>query len=282
MARIAGVTVPTEKQVQISLTYVYGIGLTTSKKILDAIGIERTARVKDLTETDLRNIREYIADKHIVEGELQRVVSNNIKRLKEIGSYRGERHKRNLPARGQRTRTNARSKRGKKVAVGGAQPKAATKTQDYMAEEQPTTPVEADETAPVAASEEPKKAVKRKKGKRTVSFGQLHIQATFNNTITTFTDAKGNALAASSAGACGFRGSQKGTAYAAQIASETAANAVRNQYNMSKVEVFVDGIGLGRDAAIRALQNVDIHVSSITDVTGTPHGGVRPKKARRV
>ena len=98
MARIAGVTVPTEKQVQIALTYVYGIGLTTSKKILDAIGIERTARVKDLTETDLRNIREYIADKHIVEGELQRVVSNNIKRLKEIGSYRGERHKRNLPA----------------------------------------------------------------------------------------------------------------------------------------------------------------------------------------
>jgi len=128
MARIAGVTIPTEKQVQYSLTYVYGIGLTTSKAILDAIKIERTARVKDLSEADLRKIREYIADKHLVEGELQRVVSNNIKRLKEIGSYRGERHKRNLPVRGQRTRTNARSKRGKKVAVGGAQPKAATKT----------------------------------------------------------------------------------------------------------------------------------------------------------
>ncbi|MBP9132071.1 30S ribosomal protein S13 [Candidatus Saccharibacteria bacterium] len=128
MARIAGVTIPTEKQVQYSLTYVYGIGLTTSKSILDAIKIERTARVKDLSEADLRKIREYIADKHLVEGELQRVVSNNIKRLKEIGSYRGERHKRNLPVRGQRTRTNARSKRGKKVAVGGAQPKAATKT----------------------------------------------------------------------------------------------------------------------------------------------------------
>ena len=148
-----------------------------------------------------------------------------------------------------------------------------------MAEEQPTTLVE---TTEQATTEEVKAAPKRKKGKRTVSFGQLHIQATFNNTITTFTDAKGNALAASSSGACGFRGSKKGTAYAAQIASETAANVVRNQYNMSKVDVYVNGIGLGRDAAIRALQNVDIHVNSINDVTATLHGGVRPKKARRV
>lgn len=128
MARIAGVTIPTDKQIQYSLTYVYGIGLTTSRNILDAVGIEHTDRVKDLSEADLRKVREYIADKHLVEGELQRVVSNNIKRLKEIGSYRGERHKKRLPSRGQRTRTNARTKRGKRVAVGGAQPKAATKT----------------------------------------------------------------------------------------------------------------------------------------------------------
>lgn len=128
MARIAGVTIPTEKQVQIALTYVYGIGLTTSQKILDTVKIERTVRVKDLSEADLRTIRDYIADNYTVEGELQRVVSNNIKRLKEINSYRGERHKKHLPARGQRTRTNARTKRGKRIAVGGAQPKAATKT----------------------------------------------------------------------------------------------------------------------------------------------------------
>jgi small subunit ribosomal protein S13 len=128
MARIAGVTIPTEKQIQISLTYVYGIGPTTSNKILDALDIEPTIRVKDLSEVDLRKIREYISDKYTVEGELQRVVSNNIKRLKEINSYRGERHKKRLPARGQRTRTNGRTKRGKRVAVGGAQPKAATKT----------------------------------------------------------------------------------------------------------------------------------------------------------
>lgn len=128
MARIAGVTIPVEKQVQIALTYVYGIGLTTSKKILDVLEIEPTIRVKDLSEADLRKIREHITDKYTVEGELQRVVSNNIKRLKEINSYRGDRHKKRLPARGQRTRTNGRTKRGKRIAVGGAQPKAATKT----------------------------------------------------------------------------------------------------------------------------------------------------------
>lgn len=128
---------------------------------------------------------------------------------------------------------------------------------------------------------EAKKTVKRRKAKRTVALGQVHIQATFNNTIITFTDTKGAALVASSAGACGFRGSKKGTAYAAQIAGETAANTAKSQYGVRKVEVFVKGVGLGRDAAIRALSNVDIHVTSISDVTGIPHGGVRPKRVRR-
>lgn len=124
--------------------------------------------------------------------------------------------------------------------------------------------------------------VKKKKSKRSVPTGQVHIQATFNNTIITFTDAQGGALAASSAGACGFRGSKKGTAYAAQIAVERAGNSVKQQFGMSKVSVFVKGIGLGRDAAIRTLANLDIRVESIKDVTGVPHGGVRPRKARRV
>jgi len=131
-------------------------------------------------------------------------------------------------------------------------------------------------------AEEVQKPVQRKKkARRNVSSGQVHIQATFNNTIITFTDNTGAALVASSAGANGFRGSKKGTAYAAQIASETAANAARNQYGVSKVDVYVKGIGLGRDAAIRALANVDMHVNSVIDVTGVPHGGVRPKKVRR-
>ena len=143
-----------------------------------------------------------------------------------------------------------------------------------------TTPEEVTSTeAPDAPAAAPKK---RSKAKRTVSSGQVHIQATFNNTIITVSDTKGGALSASSAGACGFRGSKKGTAYAAQVASEKALNEAKNNYAVSKVDVFVKGVGLGRDAAIRALQNVDIQVESIKDVTPVAHGGVRPRKARRV
>ena len=122
---------------------------------------------------------------------------------------------------------------------------------------------------------------KKKKNKRSVPAGQLHVQATFNNTMVTFTDKAGNVLAASSSGACGFRGSKKGTAYAAQIASEKAATAVKQQYGLATVDVFVKGVGLGRDAAIRALASQDIQVESIKDVTTVPHGGVRPRKQRR-
>lgn len=121
----------------------------------------------------------------------------------------------------------------------------------------------------------------RKKQRRSVPAGQLHIQATFNNTIITFTDKKGNVLAAASAGACGFRGSKKGTAYAAQVAAEKAAETVKSLHGLGSVDAFVKGVGLGRDAAIRALGGFDITVDSIKDVTGVPHGGVRPKKARR-
>ncbi len=121
----------------------------------------------------------------------------------------------------------------------------------------------------------------KKKQRRSVPSGQLHVQATFNNTIVSFTDNKGNVLAQSSAGACGFKGSKKGTAYAAQIASEKAAEIAKTQYGMSKVEVFVKGVGLGRDAAVRTLQSAGIAVESIKDVTGVPHGGTRPPKARR-
>jgi small subunit ribosomal protein S11 len=122
----------------------------------------------------------------------------------------------------------------------------------------------------------------RKKNKRSVPTGQVHVLATFNNTIVSFTDGKGNVLTTSSAGACGFRGSKKGTAYAAQVAAERAAQSAKQQYGFSRAEVFIKGIGLGRDAAVRVLNGMDIAVESISDVTGVPHGGVRPRKARRI
>lgn len=132
------------------------------------------------------------------------------------------------------------------------------------------------------AQEEEKKPVRKsKKDKRSVPNGQVHIKATFNNTIITVTDMKGGALSWSSAGSCGFRGSKKGTAYAAQIASEKALNIAKNNYGLKKVQVFVGGIGLGREAAVRAIQSTDLAVELIKDVTTTQHGGVRPPKQRR-
>jgi small subunit ribosomal protein S13 len=118
LARIAGVDIPRDKRVVISLTYIFGIGPTTSKKVLAAVGVDESIRVKDLTEEDVNKLREYIDRNYRVEGDLRREVALNIKRLQEIGSYRGLRHRRKLPARGQRTRTNARTLRGAKKTVG--------------------------------------------------------------------------------------------------------------------------------------------------------------------
>lgn len=128
MPRISGVTIPDSKQVHVALTYVYGIGPKTSAEILSQAKVEPTVRAKDLTDSEISRIQDVINDKYTVEGELQRIVVGNIKRLKDIGSYRGLRHRNNLPSRGQRTRTNGRTRRGRKVAVGGSQPKSASKT----------------------------------------------------------------------------------------------------------------------------------------------------------
>jgi len=128
MARISGVTIPDGKQVHVALTYVYGIGPKSSNDILVEAKVEPTVRVKNLTEAEVSRIQDIINSRFTVEGELQRIVAGNIKRLKDIKSYRGERHAKALPSRGQRTRTNARTRRGRRVAVGGSQPKSASKT----------------------------------------------------------------------------------------------------------------------------------------------------------
>jgi small subunit ribosomal protein S11 len=135
-----------------------------------------------------------------------------------------------------------------------------------------TTPVE--NIAPKASSS-------KKKTKRVVQAGQVHIKATFNNTLITFTDKQGGSVSSSSAGKMGFRGSKKGTAYAAGVAAEKAAEVAKKDYGMSSVDVFVKGVGLGRDAAIRAVSTQAISINSITDETPIPHGGVRPKGERK-
>lgn len=127
MARIAGVDVPREKRVEIGLTYIYGIGRTSSNQILDRTQINPDTRVRDLTEDEVHRLREIIDRDYKVEGDLRREVALNIKRLTEIGSYRGLRHRRNLPVHGQRTRTNARTKRGARKTVAGRRKATAKK-----------------------------------------------------------------------------------------------------------------------------------------------------------
>ena len=128
MARISGVTIPSEKQLHVALTYIYGIGPKTSMSILAEAKVDPTLRVKNMTDAEISRIQEVINTKYTVEGELHQIVTGNIKRLKDIGAYRGLRHKANLPSRGQRTRTNARTRRGRKVTVGGTAKKVASKT----------------------------------------------------------------------------------------------------------------------------------------------------------
>jgi small subunit ribosomal protein S13 len=118
MARIAGIDIPREKRVEVALTYIYGIGLPTAQKILVSANVNPDTRVRDLTEEQVNRLREIIDRRYKVEGDLRREVALNIKRLIEIGSYRGSRHRRNLPVRGQRTKTNARQRRGPKKTVG--------------------------------------------------------------------------------------------------------------------------------------------------------------------
>jgi small subunit ribosomal protein S13 len=128
MARISGVTIPAEKQIQIALTYVYGIGPKVARDILAAAKVDPIVRVKVMTDAEIGRIQDEINANYTVEGELQRTVVGNIKRLKDINSYRGLRHKANLPSKGQRTKTNGRTRRGKKVTVGGTAKKVAAKT----------------------------------------------------------------------------------------------------------------------------------------------------------
>jgi len=129
MVRIAGVNIPDNKRVEIALTYIYGIGLTTSQKILKDLSISPDTRTKDLTSEEANNLREAIEKKHRVEGELRHLIKQNIKRLKEIGSYRGSRHQKGLPSRGQRTKTNTRTLKGNvRKTMGSGRKKSDSKT----------------------------------------------------------------------------------------------------------------------------------------------------------
>jgi small subunit ribosomal protein S13 len=128
MARISGVTIPDNKQVQIALTYIFGVGPKTSQDILSEAKIDPTERLNNINDAEISKIQDIINANYTIEGELQRVITGNIKRLRDINAYRGLRHKASLPSRGQRTKTNARTRRGKKITVGGTAKRAPSKT----------------------------------------------------------------------------------------------------------------------------------------------------------
>lgn len=135
------------------------------------------------------------------------------------------------------------------------------------------------DTGEEAVAKKPK--ARKKKVRQQVNQGQIHVMATFNNTIINVTDKSGNVLTTASAGSSGFRGSKKGTAYAAQIAAEKAITNAKQAYGVSKVDVIVKGVGMGREAAIRTLAAQNVAIDSIKDITPTPHGGVRPRRPKR-
>ena len=199
MPRIAGVDIPENKRVEIALTYIFGIGKKISNDILSSANIDKNIKTSELTDEDVSAIRQLIEDNYLVEGELRVDVQNNIKRLQEIVSYRGIRHRKKLPCRGQRTKSNARTRRGKKGLAVAKKKLAGLKQYKGIIL---------------------KKVKKNKKVKKFVEAGHAHIQATFNNTIITITDQTGNVISWAAGGKKGFKGTRKGTPFAAQLAAE--------------------------------------------------------------
>ena len=128
VVRIAGINLPENKKTEIALTYIFGLGRSTARKIIEKAGVDLDSKLKDLTEQEVDKLRHIIEKEYKIEGDLKRIIGGDIKRLKEINSYRGIRHKLNLPARGQRTKTNARTKRGRRVTVGSGRKPAGMKT----------------------------------------------------------------------------------------------------------------------------------------------------------
>jgi small subunit ribosomal protein S11 len=170
------------------------------------------------------------------------------------------RHRRNLPVRGQRSKTNARTRKGPKRTIANKKKSGGIR---------------------MATAQKGKRVRTRRRERKNIEKGAVHINSSFNNTMVTITDVHGNALSWASAGGMGCRGSRKSTPFAAQTAAETAARAAM-EHGLKTVEVFVKGPGSGREAAIRALQSAGLDVTMIKDVTPIPHNGCRPPKRRRV
>ncbi len=207
MARIAGVDLPRNKHIKIALTYIFGIGNSRSADILGSANVEPTKKVSDLNEDEVNRIRQVIEQEGNVEGDLRKDISMHIKRLIEIGSYRGYRHRRSLPVRGQRTHTNARTRKGPRKGTVANKKKATGRHKPWLKQQVPPP------------NKKGKSKKFKKKERKHIPHGLVHVQASFNNTIVTISDTNGNTVSWKSSGSLGFRGSRKGTPFAAQQAA---------------------------------------------------------------
>ena len=253
MARLAGVDIPRDKRVEVALTYIYGVGRTRALETLTETGISGDIRVKDLTDDQLIALRDYIEGNYKVEGDLRREVAADIRRKVEIGCYEGIRHRRGLPVRGQRTKTNARTRKGPKRTVAGK--KKARKARGQRATQE-LRRSNAPEDRRAQAAPQGEEEHRRGPGPHQVDVQQ-------HDRLDHRPDRCCHQLGSS--GGVGFKGSRKSTPFAAQLAAEAAAKA--QEHGMKKVDVFVKGPGSGRETAIRSLQAAGLEVGSINDVT---------------
>jgi small subunit ribosomal protein S11 len=257
MARIAGVNLPREKSLEIGLTYIFGIGRATALKVCEGTGLSPSEKIRDLTDPEITKLREYIDTNLEVEGDLRRQRTEALKRLSEIGAYRGLRHRRGLPVNGQRAHAEGPKEDGRARQEGG--------DEDLMA----------------PPRRQAARGRTRRRVKKNIAIGQAHIKTSFNNTIVTLTDKDGAVIVWESAGSAGFKGSRKSTPFAAQVTADACARKGM-EHGLQKVEVFVKGPGSGRETAIRSLQAAGLEILGVKDVTPQAHNGVRQKKRRRV
>ena len=257
MARIAGIDIPREKRIEVALTYIFGIGLPTSPEDPRPDQLNPDTRVRDLTEEQVNRLRELIDRRYKVEGDLRREVALNIKRLIEIGSYRGLRHRRNLPVRGQRTKTNARQRRGPKKTVGAAQEVGeGLQTHGRTQKAVEAAPAREEERAGRARPhpgdlQQHHHHDHRPEGRR----GQLGL---------------------------GRRGRLQGLPQEHPVRRRSGCRRrarTAMEHGMRQVEVFVKVPGAGRETAIRSLQAAGLEVTAIIDVTPIPHNGCRAAQA---
>ena len=282
MARLVGVDLPRDKRVEIALTYIFGVGRTRAQQTLEATGVSPDIRVKDLGDDDLVKLRDYLEGNYKLEGDLRREVAADIRRKVEIGSYEGLRHRRGLPVRGQRTKTNARTRKGPKRTVAGKKKagRSAVRRSLRPRHRRPHRPrssgVDSTCLPRAARLRAPRRCAARRR--RTSPTGTLTSRARSTTRSSRSPTPPGAVIAWASAGQVGFKGSRKSTPFAAQMAAEAAARRAM-EHGMRKVDVFVKGPGSGRETAIRSLTATGLEVGSSRTSRPVPHNGVPPAQA---